>query len=117
MPNHFHIYLTINNLPKSDFGKNKNQITEFMRKLLTSYSKYINAKYQRTGGLFEGKFKATHIKTDPQAKYNFSYIHLNLIKLIDSKWLENGIKNFTPSFIFFISFSRHLLSINFIRFK
>jgi len=93
MPNHFHIYLTINNLPKSDFGKNKNQITEFMRKLLTSYSKYINAKYQRTGGLFEGKFKATHIKTDPQAKYNFSYIHLNLIKLIDSKWRENGIKN------------------------
>lgn len=102
MPNHFHIYLTINNLskklPKSDLGRDKkNQITEFMRKLLTSYSKYINAKYQRTGGLFEGKFKATHIETDQQAKYNFSYIHLNPIKLIDSKWRENGIKNIKES--------------------
>lgn len=93
MPNHFHIYLTINNSPKSDFGKNKNQVTEFMRKLLTSYSKYINTKYKRTGGLFEGKFKATHVFTDPQAKYNFSYIHLNPIKLIDSKWREDGIKD------------------------
>ena|SRR3989344_2960525 len=91
MNNHFHIYLTPNNLPKSDFGKN--QVTEFMRKLLTSYSKYINTKYKRTGGLFEGKFKATHIDNDPQAKYNFSYIHLNPIKLIDSKWRENGIKD------------------------
>ncbi len=93
MPNHFHIYLTLGNLPKSDLGKNKNQVTEFMRKLLTSYSKYFNTKYHRTGGLFEGKFKATHITNEPQAKYNFSYIHLNSIKLIDSKWKENGIKN------------------------
>jgi len=91
MPNHFHLYLTPCKLRKSDFRKN--QITEFMRKLLTSYSKYINTKYKRTGGLFEGKFKATHVTTDQQAKYNFSYIHLNPVKLTDSKWRENGIKD------------------------
>ena len=91
MPNHFHIYITLNDLPKSDFGNN---ITEFMRKLLTSYSKYFNTKYRRTGGLFESKFKSVHIETDIQAKYIFSYIHLNPIKLIDKNWKEDGIKDF-----------------------
>lgn len=91
MPNHFHLYLTPKNMRKSDFRKN--QITEFMRKILTSYSKYFNQKYSRTGGLFEGKFKSVHIENDPQAKYNFSYIHLNPVKLFDSKWREFGIKD------------------------
>ncbi|KKS45122.1 MAG: Transposase [Parcubacteria group bacterium GW2011_GWA2_42_18] len=93
MPNHFHIYITTNH--KSDLWKEekKSRISEFMRKVLTAYVKYFNAKYKRTGGLFEGKFKSTHIKKDNQAKYLFSYIHLNPIKLIDSKWKEQGIKN------------------------
>lgn len=92
MPNHFHIYIT---LPKDrllgDFEENN--ITIFMRKLCTAYSKYINQKYKRTGSLFEGRFKSVHIENDNQAKYLFSYIHLNPIKLIDNKWKENGIKN------------------------
>ena len=90
MPNHFHIYLTSNSR-KSDFREEA--ITGFMRKLLTSYSKYFNKKYARTGGLFESKFKSVHINNDSQAKYIFSYIHLNPIKLIDNKWREDGIKN------------------------
>ena len=92
MPNHFHIYLTPKKSHKSDMWK-KNQISEFMRKLSTAYSKYFNAKYSRTGGLFEGAFKATLVSKDVYAKYLFSYIHLNPVKLIDSKWKENGIKN------------------------
>lgn len=92
MPNHFHIYFTIKKSHKSDMWE-KNQISEFMRKLSTAYSKYFNAKYNRTGGLFEGAFKATLVSKDVYAKYLFSYIHLNPIKLIDSKWKENGIKN------------------------
>lgn len=94
MPNHFHIYLTAKpqNSHKSDMW-DKNRISEFMRKLSTAYSKYFNLKYGRTGGLFEGRFKSTIISNDTQAKYLFSYIHLNPVKLIDSKWKENGIKN------------------------
>lgn len=91
MSNHFHIYIMPNNLRKSDFRKN--EITEFMRKLLTSYSKYFNKKYKRTGGLFDGKFKSVHIKDDVQAKYLFSYIHLNPIKLINKNWKIEGIKD------------------------
>jgi putative transposase len=90
MPNHFHIYLTIP--PKSDIGE-KNGITEFMRKLSTAYTKYFNAKYERTGGLFEGAFKSTLVSQDIQAKYLFSYIHLNPVKLINPLWKESGIKD------------------------
>lgn len=93
MPNHFHIYLTS---PKSDLGETKakeGNISEFMRKLLTAYTKYFNKKYSRTGGLYEGVFKTTHIENDNQAKYLFSYIHLNPLKLIDSKWKENGVRD------------------------
>ncbi|MFA5095627.1 MAG: transposase [Candidatus Paceibacterota bacterium] len=91
MPNHFHIYMTSS--PKSDLGENKNNISEFMRKLLTAYTKYFNTKHKRVGSLYEGKFKSIHIENDNQAKYLFSYIHLNPIKLIDSSWKENGISN------------------------
>jgi REP element-mobilizing transposase RayT len=89
MPNHFHLYMTF----PEDGLQGENNITIFMRKLCTSYSKYFNLKYKRTGGLFENRFKSVHIENDNQAKYLFSYIHLNPIKLIDSKWKENGIKN------------------------
>lgn len=92
MPNHFHLYITISRDVRKQ-GFRENGITEFMHKLLTSYSKYFNKKYKRTGSLFESKFKAVHIEKDTQAKYLFSYIHLNPVKLVDSKWKEEGIKD------------------------
>ncbi|MCM2339342.1 MAG: hypothetical protein NDI62_02710 [Burkholderiales bacterium] len=100
MPNHFHIYLT----PREDFSDSKNSrtpgvreeiedfnknITLFMHKLCMSYSKYFNIRHKRTGSLYEGPFKAVHVENDVQAKYVFSYIHLNPLKLIDSSWREN----------------------------
>ena len=104
MANHFHIYITTSH--KSDLWRKveKNRISEFMRKVSTAYAKYFNAKYQRTGSLFEGKFKSVHIENDNQAKYLFSYIHLNPIKLIDSKWKEEGIKDIKKSLVFLDSY-------------
>ncbi len=54
---------------------------------------YFNKRYERSGNLFQGKFKAKHIDNDEYLKYLISYVHLNPIKLIDQKWKENGIKN------------------------
>ena len=101
MPNHFHILITVpkfkqDKSPKSNIGlnqKNLNVISKFMQKVFTSYSKYFNKKYKRTGSLFETNFKSSFIDSDKYAKYIFSYIHLNPVKLIDSNWKENGIKN------------------------
>lgn len=89
MPNHFHVLVT----PLSEGG-----LSKFMQKLSTAYSMYFNQTHKRTGGLFEGKFKSQHVSSDKQLKYLFSYIHLNPVKLIDSKWKENGIKNLKQTF-------------------
>ena len=84
MPNHFHILVT-----EAENGS----ISKFMQKLTTAYVMYYNKKYQRTGSLFEGKFKSQYLNTDRYLKYIFSYIHLNAVKLKDKDWKEKGIKN------------------------
>jgi putative transposase len=95
MPNHFHILAK----PIIEGG-----VTKFMNKLCTSYVMYFNKKYERTGALFQGKFKSEHADTDEYLKYLYSYIHLNPVKLIDSKWKEEGIKDAAKSFDFAASF-------------
>jgi putative transposase len=95
MPNHFHLLL---------HEKMENGISQFMKKLLTSYSMYFNAKNERKGALFEGPFRDKHIDTDSYLNWVFSYIHLNPVKLIDNDWKEKGIsdpvivKNFIDSY-------------------
>ncbi|OGI68331.1 hypothetical protein A3A05_00300 [Candidatus Nomurabacteria bacterium RIFCSPLOWO2_01_FULL_41_12] len=84
MPNHFHILIT---------QTEKGDISKFMQKLTTAYVMYYNKKYNRTGSLFEGKFRAEHLDSDPYFKYIFSYIHLNPVKLIDKDWKEKRIRN------------------------
>jgi REP element-mobilizing transposase RayT len=105
MPNHFHIYITINPHMSDMWERDeRNSISEFMRKLLTAYVKYFNSKYNRTGGLFEGKFKSVHISSDNQAKYLFSYIHLNPIKLIQKDWKEVEISDIQKSLEFLYNY-------------
>lgn len=82
MPNHFHLLVT----PLMEQG-----VSQFMNKLCTSYSMYFNRRYERTGSLFEGKFKGKHAASDEYLKYLFSYIHLNPIKLMQPDWKERGI--------------------------
>lgn len=84
MPNHFHLIIQ---------EKKENGISRFMQKLTTGYTMYFNKLNERTGSLFQGRFKATHAEEDRYLKYLIAYIHLNPIKIIDSKWKENGIKN------------------------
>src|SRR3989344_1899005 len=93
MPNHFHILLS----PRGTLGDN---VSLFINKLSTAYSMYFNKKYKRTGKLFEGTFKSVHASENFQLKYNFSYIHLNPIKLTDPKWKEVGTKDYKKSLLF-----------------
>ena len=84
MPNHFHLLVR----ERSSGG-----ISRFMQKLTTGYTMYFNTRRERTGALFQGRFKAEHAKEDRYLKYLISYIHLNPVKLIESKWKETGIVN------------------------
>lgn len=85
MPNHFHLYMT----PVQDGG-----VSKFMQRLQTAYTMYFNEKYNRSGALFQGTFKAKHVDRDGYARYLFSYIHLNSAKIKDPSWRERGPKDF-----------------------
>lgn len=72
MPNHFHLILR---------QKREKGIIKFMQKLGTGYAMYFNKKYERTGVLFQGKFKAVLINKNEHFLYLPQYIHLNPISL------------------------------------
>ena len=84
MPNHIHLLVR----QRKDDG-----ITQFMRKFGAGYATYFNKKYNRKGHLFQGRFRAVHVKTNDQLKIEFAYVHTNGIALIEPKWKEMGIKN------------------------
>lgn len=84
MPNHFHLLVRA----KEDGG-----VSKFMQKLATAYVMYMNNKYERSGGLFEGKFKSEHLGADRYLKYIFSYINLNPAKLLDRDWKVKILKH------------------------
>lgn len=101
MPNHFHLYVKTLGVPDSTvpFIKYRSESgATFMLKVGTAYAKYFNTKYSRTGTLFEGKFKSVPVENDVQARYLFSYIHLNPVKLIQTDWKELGIKDKESAF-------------------
>ncbi|MDI6821152.1 MAG: transposase [Patescibacteria group bacterium] len=72
MPNHFHLLLK---------QKKENGIIKFMQKLGTGYTMYFNQKYERVGGLFQGRFKATLVKDESHFIHLPFYIHSNPIDL------------------------------------
>ncbi len=71
MPNHFHLLVRQNT---------EGGISQFMQKLATAYTMYFNAKYERSGALFQGKFKSKAAQEDTYLKYLLAYIHLNPYK-------------------------------------
>ncbi|MBU3918789.1 transposase [Patescibacteria group bacterium] len=83
MDNHFHLLLS----QKVDGG-----ITKYMRKI-GGYSYAFNKKYDRTGTLFEGRYKIKRIKSDTQLENNFVYILTNPVEILEPGWKENKVEN------------------------
>ncbi|PIU03563.1 hypothetical protein COT44_02550 [Candidatus Shapirobacteria bacterium CG08_land_8_20_14_0_20_39_18] len=68
MPNHFHLLLS----QEKDGG-----ISKFIKKVIDSYTRFFNTKYERNGAIFQGQFKAKLIESDEQLLHLSRYIHLN----------------------------------------
>ena len=68
LPNHFHLLLR---------QKTDNGISQFMQRLGTSYTKFFNQQEKRSGSLFQGKFKATHLSGEFALPILSAYINLN----------------------------------------
>lgn len=84
MDNHFHFLLK---------EKKEGGISKFMGKLLTSYSMYMNKKYDRSGPLMCRPFRAKHIDTDEYLRWVLTYIHLNPVGKLESDFEKAGIKH------------------------
>jgi putative transposase len=82
LPTNFHIIAS----PLVDRG-----LPKFMQKLTTAYTMYFNDKYQRTGSLFEGTYKAHGATSDNHLKFLLSLTHLAPAQLFNKKWAEDDI--------------------------
>lgn len=87
-PNHYHFIL------KQIINKG---IEKFMQRLGTGYTKYFNHKYDRSGTLFQGKFKSVHVNSNEYLLHLSAYINLNdkvhklensAFKFVKSSWDE-----------------------------
>src|SRR3989338_3237907 len=79
LPNHFHLLV---------HEHTEGGMSKFAQRFLTAYTMYFNKRYQRTGPLLGGKFRAEHAKTDRYLKYLYAYIHLNPLSLKHPKWKD-----------------------------
>jgi len=79
MDNHYHLLLS----PRNDDIRN---ISKFVKKLNMGYAKFFNEKYQRTGYLWQGRYKKVKIENDAQFLYIPYYIHLNPLDFKLKHW-------------------------------
>lgn len=68
MPTHIHLILR---------QLREEGISTYMRKVLNSYARYFNTKYNRKGPLYEGRFKNVLIESNEHLYHLTRYIHLN----------------------------------------
>ena len=101
MPNHFHLMLR----QKEDGG-----ITKFMRRLGIGYANYFNQKYERTGTLFQGRFKSILVTEENHFIHLPYYIHFNPLDLTESDWRTGKINDYQKAMNFLNSYrwSSHL---------
>ena len=67
-PNHFHLILE---------QVIDNGISKFMHRQGTGYTRYFNEKYNFTGSLFQGPFKAIHVDSNEYLLHLSAYVNLN----------------------------------------
>jgi putative transposase len=68
MPNHYHLQF---------YQVEEGAMSSMMKSLMTSYCRYFNLKYKRSGSLFEDRYKAAIITNEAHLEHISRYIHLN----------------------------------------
>lgn len=85
MPNHYHLLLS----PLTDNG-----ISLFMKKINMGYARYFNEQNDRSGSLWQGKYKSILIDNQAHLNYIPFYIHLNALDLTLPQWREGKASSF-----------------------
>ena len=86
MSNHVHILI----------GKANKNMSKLIQRLATSYAMYFNRKYERSGHLFQGRYKSEPVDSDEYFKTVTRYIIQNPLKanledFINYRW--NGLQH------------------------
>lgn len=84
MKNHYHLILS---------GAQENGVPHFMQKLNMGYTKYFNERYDRTGTLWQGKYKKVLVGNDAHYMYLPYYIHLNPLDFVTPEWRDGKVHN------------------------
>lgn len=84
MSNHYHLLISP---VKDDLTK----LSLFMKKLNGGYAKFFNEKYNRSGYLWQGKYKKIHIETGGHLDYIPYYIHMNPLDFQFKDWREGKL--------------------------
>lgn len=81
-----------------------------MKKLNGGYAKYFNARHERTGTLFERRYKSVSTVSQAHFVHLPYYIHLNPLDLFAPEWREGELKDYKGSVRFLDSYrwSSHL---------
>jgi putative transposase len=70
IPNHFHLLLRTGST----------SLATFMRRLMTSYAGYYNRRHERSGHLFQNRYKSFICEENPYFLELLRYIHLNPLR-------------------------------------
>jgi putative transposase len=93
MSNHYHLLLR-----EAEEGG----ISSYMQRVANGYTKYFNTKHERSGHVFQGAYKAVHVKDDRQLLYLSAYIHRNPREIPEWKGREfeypwSSLQDFTTA--------------------
>ena len=91
MPNHYHLLL-------QPYGENA--LPLFMRKLNGGYSRYFNQKYERSGALFQGKYKWAVVEKESHFLHLPYYIHCNPLDLSMPEWRTRNLSDYDKAIHF-----------------
>ncbi|MCH4565516.1 transposase [Halomonas sp. EGI 63088] len=72
MTNHVHLLATPREEPQG--------VSQMMKELGQRYAQYFNRRHQRTGGLFEGRYRSCLVAEEPYLFACYRYIELNPVR-------------------------------------
>ena len=71
----------------------ENGISLFMKKLNMGYTKYFNERHERSGALWQGKYRKIQVAREAHFLYIPYYIHLNPLDYVMPEWRQGGVRD------------------------
>jgi REP element-mobilizing transposase RayT len=92
LPNHYHLLVRCNDV--------EGGLSKYMQRVAGGYTMYFNQKNNRSGSLFQGKFRANHVDSDSYLRNILAYVGFNyIVHDINEKSLYRVSINYNDEFV------------------